>query len=138
MDDLSGVISEVIFNVALLAISAAGAFLVQWLRANISQKHLETGVAIARIAVEAVEQHGTMQGWESNTKLIEALALATNLGKKAGISLSDEQWSALLEQSVAELKMAEHELLLVNGSAQRKTSVLTPPETPGIALRNEG
>ncbi len=61
-------------------------------------------------AVGAVEQMAPAGIIDPNEKKLEALVAAKVLASKAGISLSDDEWSLLIEAAVKVMKDTEAEL----------------------------
>lgn len=97
-------------NIVLLIFSLVGGYIVAWLKKNLTAQQLATAADIATIAVRAAEQIGYTQGFDGREKLQKALDTAKELARQYGIVFTDDQWNALLEQAVQQLKALDEEL----------------------------
>jgi len=107
MDQL---IAQLITDLVKLIIVAVGGYLVAWLRSKLSQDQIRKAMQIAGIAVKAAEAIGAAQGLDGKAKMQQALNTARTVAAKYGIRFTDEEWQALLEQAVHELKTLGDEL----------------------------
>ncbi len=80
------------------------------IRLHFTAKQIQAGTIIADSAVGAAEQMAAAGIIDAEHKKLEALAAAKVLASKAGISLSDDQWSLLIEAAVKVMKDSESEL----------------------------
>lgn len=81
---------------------------------------------IAAQAVRAVEQVAARNGWNSTTKLNEALAWARELAAQHGVALDDQQWRILIEAAVHDLNTAWTTLEAEAATAAPPISIAQP------------
>jgi hypothetical protein len=75
-------------------------YIKQWAIKLVGEKGLAQATEIARLAVDAIDQIATTQGWDNERRKAEATAFVMSLGTKYGINLTEEQWSTLIEAAV--------------------------------------
>jgi len=100
----------ILTNLVLFVIAVAGGYIVRWLKQHLTQRQIELGLEIAAIAVQAAEQIGYATGQNGPGKFAEAMAYARSLAARYGVKFSDEEWAALIERAVHQLKVLGDEL----------------------------
>lgn len=110
MPDIQPLISQALTDVVQLLIVVALGFAVSWLRAHLGAKRLALAANIAAKAVYAVEQVAPGLKVKGAAKLTRALGEARRLAAAHGLALTNEQWTTLIEDAVATMKAAWHEI----------------------------
>lgn len=97
--------TNVFMTIALAIISIAGAlvsaYLIPWIKNNISAKDMETIVFWVRFAVRCADQLFTPEDWEQKKQYV--LAYIIDMAAKLGIKLSEEDINVLIEAAVNEI-----------------------------------
>lgn len=83
---------------------------VKYLKARFTEKEIATARKIAEIVVDAVEELGAAGVIDYKSKFAEALRRVKDMASSRGITLSDEQWQAMIEAAVAAMKSLGDEL----------------------------
>lgn len=113
------VIASVLTDLLRVAILAAAGFVAAairhyaaLLRGRMSDEQLQRAQRIAGIVVSAAEQVAAASGatMAGKQKLDWALGAAQQLAEKAGLDLTEDQWRALIEEAVKDLKAAGQEI----------------------------
>ncbi len=103
---ISAALTELVKLVVLVLVLV----ITSYIRLHFSTKQIQAGTIIADSAVGAAEQMAAAGIIDPERKKLEAIAAAKVLASKAGISLSDDQWSLLIEAAVKVMKDSESEL----------------------------
>jgi len=82
---------------------------------------------LAGQAVQAVEQLDRRYQWTSAEKLDQALTRARDLGETHGVTLSDQQWSSLIEAAVG--SMTQLQAALGASETTEPAPTTAPPTT---------
>lgn len=97
--------TNVFMTIALAIISIAGAlvsaYLIPWIKNNISAKDMETIVFWVRFAVRCADQLFTPEEWEKKKQYV--LAYVIDMAAKLGIKLTEEDINVLIEAAVNEI-----------------------------------
>ena len=118
--------SEVVITVVGAVLTGVMAYAMRWIRAHIRTTDLVLATDVARAAVQAVEQISHGHGWMPEAKYADALKYAHRLADVAGVKLTDQQWQALVEKAVHELKNDFSALLNEPLPEPAKTEVTAP------------
>lgn len=82
---------------------------------------------LAGQAVQAVEQLDRRYQWSSTAKRDQALAIVRDLGASHGVTLSESQWTALIEAAVGSLTQLQ--AALGTSETTEPTPTTAPPST---------
>lgn len=97
--------TQTFMTIALAIISIAGAlvsaYLIPWIKNNISAKDMETIVFWVRFAVRCADQLFTPEQWEQKKQYV--LGYIIDMAAKLGIRLSEEDINVLIEAAVNEI-----------------------------------
>ena len=97
--------TNVFMTIALAIISIAGAlvsaYLIPWIKNNISAKDMETIVFWVRFAVRCADQLFTPEEWEKKKQYV--LGYVIDMAAKLGIKLTEEDINVLIEAAVNEI-----------------------------------
>jgi hypothetical protein len=97
--------TNVFMTIALAIISIAGAlvsaYLIPWIKNNISAKDMETIVFWVRFAVRCADQLFTPEQWEQKKKYVTAYIIEKVA--ELGIKLSEEDINTLIEACVNQI-----------------------------------
>lgn len=97
--------TQTFMTIALAIISIAGAlvsaYLIPWIKNNISAKDMETIVFWVRFAVRCADQLFTPEEWEKKKQYV--LGYIIDMAAKLGIRLSEEDINVLIEAAVNEI-----------------------------------
>lgn len=97
--------TNVFMTIALAIISIAGAlvsaYLIPWIKNNISAKDMETIIFWVRFAVRCADQLFTPEQWEQKKTYV--MAYVVNMAKKIGLNLTEQDINILIEAAVNEI-----------------------------------
>ena len=97
--------TQTFMTIALSIISIAGAlvsaYLIPWIKNNISAKDMETIVFWVRFAVRCADQLFTPEQWQEKKKYVTAYII--DMAKKIGINLTEQDINVLIESAVNEI-----------------------------------
>lgn len=97
--------TNVFMTIALAIISIAGAlvsaYLIPWIKNNISSKDMETIIFWVRFAVRCADQLFTPEQWQEKKKYV--MAYVIDMVAKLGIKLTEEDINVLIEAAVNEI-----------------------------------
>ncbi len=103
-------VAQVLTDLIRLIIVVIGTMLINYIRQHLSQQQINKAIEIAILAVKAAEAIGYACGLDSKAKFQEALQLARTTAARYGIRFTDDEWRALIEAAVQELKTIGAEL----------------------------
>lgn len=101
---------RVLLDVIQLSVIVLGGMAIAYLKKHFTQQQLEKAREVAFTAVQAVEMIAKTYGYDSRQKFEKALSFVKSLAAKHGISLTDQQWQALIEAAVLQLKALGQEI----------------------------
>ena len=104
MEQIQAEVFAVLKNVLLTLITVLGGLVVRYIQQNFTVKQLDNAKTIAQIAASSMQQIGKTNNLSGSEKLASAISTAQDLGSKAGIKLTPEQWDRLIHDALASLK----------------------------------
>lgn len=113
-----GLGTTILENLLRIALITLAGYAANWVRTHHAQTQLKIAGSIAQTVVQAAEQIGEKLGWTGPQKYTEALNYAKSLATRVGLRLTDQEWRAVLESAVVDLKMAWH--VVENAGAQHE------------------
>ena len=97
--------TNLFMTIALAIISIAGAvlsaYVIPWIKNNISAKDLETITFWVRFAVRCADQLYTPEQWQEKKKYV--MAYIISMAKKLNINLSEQDINILIEAAVNQI-----------------------------------
>ena len=107
---LQDLIFRTLMDLTQLLILVLGGMVIAYLKRRFSLQQLEKAREIAYIAVQAVEMIAKVNGFDSKQKFEKAMAFVKEFAAKHGLKLTDEQWQALIEAAVHQLRVLDEEI----------------------------
>jgi hypothetical protein len=81
-----------------------------WLEARLGKEKLQSAIMMTEVIASGVEQVAGRFGWDSKSKLDQAVSRLREWAKKQGIIYTDEQWQMIVERTVLALSKTWQEL----------------------------
>jgi hypothetical protein len=81
-----------------------------WLEARLGREKLQSALMMTEVIVSGIEQIASKFGWDSKTKLDQAIGRLREWAGKQGIKYTDEEWKMIVERTVLALSKTWQEL----------------------------